>query len=65
MDRVAADTVDKPVEHTADVDAVVAFGVEDVVHSLKRHRITIYLQLAVKLRHSSVEGQERRQQQIL
>ena len=65
MDRVAADTVDKPVEHMEDVDVVVAIGVEDVVHSPKRRRIMLYLRSVVKLPHSLVEEQERRQPQIL
>ena len=65
MDRVAVDTVDKPVEHMVDVDVVVTIGVEDVVNLLKRHRITIYLWLAVKLPHSLVEEEERREPQIL
>jgi hypothetical protein len=38
MDRVAADTVDKPVKHMEDGDAVVAIGVEDVVHLPKQCR---------------------------
>ena len=58
VDRAAAHTMDKPVEHTVDVtvdvDAVVA-GVEEVVHLLKRHRITIYLRSEVRLPHSLVE----------
>ena len=58
VDRVAADTADKPVEHTVDktVDAdAVDAGVEDVVHLLKQHRTTTYLRSAERLLHYSAE----------
>ncbi len=56
---MAADTVDNKVIHLEDKEGVVAIGVEDMVLLPKRHRIIIYLRLAVKLPHSSVEEQER------
>ena len=61
VDRVVADTVDKPLEHTVDVtvevDAAVV-GVEDKVHLLRRHRTTIYLQSVDRLPHSLVVEEE-------
>ena len=61
VDRVAADTADKPVEHTVDktvdVDAVDA-GVEDVVHLLRQFRATTYLRSEDRLPHYSAEEKE-------
>ena len=62
VDRVVADTADKPVEHTADVTADVdAAGneVEEEVHLLRRHGTTTYLRLVVRLPHSLAEAQDR------
>ena len=67
VDRVASDTVDEPVEHTVDVTVdvdMVDAGVEDVVHLLKRHRITINLRLVVRLPHSLAEEEEHSTPQI-
>ena len=64
MDRVAADTTDNVVVHTEDAEGVDA-GAEVVDLLPRRHKMQIYLWLAVNLHQFLVEEQEHRHHQIL